>query len=534
MAYNLLSLPPELILRILEWSDYRSIVHSAKSCRLLRGLITNSRRLEYVLALARTGMQDLPRATYTAKQRLDLIVEHETAWSNLRWRRRIALPPQAVHIWELYGGIWAQSGDHCSISFVRLPSIFRNISMKKWSYISEFTILDFTLDSSSDLLVLLQHAGKDSIKIHLQSLTSGDTHPEVTAPIPLYTISPDRGNYAWITMREWCYNIRVHGRYLGIFFENVYGGDLGTRELCVWDWRTGEMRLRLTSQELRSFVFLADNLVMVSSAESPLVPPHHPDLWFSSLDIYEIPSSKLPMLDLNIDEAQSQNQPVTVAWCLALPVLGKNPAHEILLHSDPSPSWRHTGPAPFCTAPDNRLIVVDYTFERRSTVSFFVKAETVLEHVRRKGTRGTYVPWLQWGPGQVYAVGDFGHEEAWAGGGFVHGMRYIHPHPARSRNPSNPLSIVVWDFHPRRVAAARSKDGAQTEVDVVPRPRLPEELSEAWFPNGVGEPPFVIRQMSVPEDLRMSADIRFMIEEDTIIVHQTTDNGQLKTHFLTF
>ena len=141
-----------------------------QTCRLLRGLITNSRRLEYALALARTGMQDLPRASYTAKQRLDLLLEHETAWENLRWRRRIALPPQAVHIWELYGGIWAQSGDHCSISFLRLPSIFRNIVTKKWSFVSEFTILDFTLDSSSDLLVLLQHACV-SISLTLNALS---------------------------------------------------------------------------------------------------------------------------------------------------------------------------------------------------------------------------------------------------------------------------------------------------------------------------------------------------------------------------
>lgn len=281
------------------------------------------------------------------------------------------------------------------------------------------------------------------------------------------------------------------------------------------------MSQRLTSQELRSFVFLADNLVMVSSAESPLVPPDHPDLYFSSPDVYEIPPANLPLLDLNIDEAASQSQ-LTISWCLALPVLGKKTAREISLHSDPSPSWQHSGPAPFCTATNDRLIVVDYTFARRSTVSLFVRAETVLEYVRGKGTRGQFVPWLEWGPGTVYAVGDFGHEEAWAGGGFVHGMRYIHPHPARSRNPSNPLSIVVWDFHPRRVAAARSKeDAVEGDGHVVPRPRLPEELSEAWFPDGVGEPPFVIRQMSVPEDLRLSADIRFMIEEDTIIVHQT-------------
>ena len=93
------------------------------------------------------------------------------------------------------------------------------------------------------LYLICFDSGKDSIKIHLMSLSTGEPHPEVSTPIPAYTISPDRGNYAWITMREWCYNIRVHGDYLGIFFENVYGGDLGTRELCVWNWRTGELRM---------------------------------------------------------------------------------------------------------------------------------------------------------------------------------------------------------------------------------------------------------------------------------------------------
>ena len=34
MAYNILSLPPELILRILEWSDYLSIIYCAKVCRI--------------------------------------------------------------------------------------------------------------------------------------------------------------------------------------------------------------------------------------------------------------------------------------------------------------------------------------------------------------------------------------------------------------------------------------------------------------------------------------------------------------------
>lgn len=60
------------------------------------------------------------------------------------------------NLWELYGGILAQSDINDTICFRRLPSRIRGIEETVWSVsTSGLDLRDFTLDPAQDLLVLI-------------------------------------------------------------------------------------------------------------------------------------------------------------------------------------------------------------------------------------------------------------------------------------------------------------------------------------------------------------------------------------------
>ena len=60
-------------------------------------------------------------------------------------------------LWELYGGVLAQSTEEGTLTFIQLPSDLRSIEEEVWT-LGNFGLVvrDFGMDPSQDLLVLIQ------------------------------------------------------------------------------------------------------------------------------------------------------------------------------------------------------------------------------------------------------------------------------------------------------------------------------------------------------------------------------------------
>jgi len=205
---------------------------------------------------------DGPPSPLTAADRIALLKEHNAAWESLRWKESNNLPMQQGHVWELSGGVFAQSSSSNLLHFRRLPSQCRNIEEKSWRVALDIDIRDFTMDPGQDLLVVIEKPRSPlpyvhplsyifpilnllyynsnhseivrQIRIHLRSLTTGDKHrlaPQL--PLLIHDLNVQEA-------RRMTYTLQVCGNLLGVLFTSHVVPVSG---LTVWNWTTGEVIL---------------------------------------------------------------------------------------------------------------------------------------------------------------------------------------------------------------------------------------------------------------------------------------------------
>lgn len=168
----LTSLPVELIYKIFSLLDWRTILvcrevrttdilkvdctHvTVQVCRFFRS-IAEGDRAQYEIELAVSGMMDGPPSSFTTSDRLALLKERNAAWESLRWVESQDIPMMQGHVWELYGGVFAQSSTPDVLHFRQLPSKYRKIKEKTWGVALDIHVRDFTMDPAQDLLVLIE------------------------------------------------------------------------------------------------------------------------------------------------------------------------------------------------------------------------------------------------------------------------------------------------------------------------------------------------------------------------------------------
>lgn len=100
--------------------------------------------------------------------RLKRLRDRERAWKTLSWsaQHNLKLPPTGS-VYEFVGGLYGNGKEDdsratASISFLELPSTDTVLledglpKLKTWTHpMSDVTIIDFTMDPSQDLLVLV-------------------------------------------------------------------------------------------------------------------------------------------------------------------------------------------------------------------------------------------------------------------------------------------------------------------------------------------------------------------------------------------
>ena len=127
-------------------------------CKAFHNLVDTDVRFQYRIELAVAGMQDGPSSTLPTADRLAILRERQAAWDTLTWRERHEQPMGAGSVWELYGGVLAQSEGKRTLTLRQLPSVIRGIPDKQWEIADVgFDIRDFGMDPAQDLLVGVEH-----------------------------------------------------------------------------------------------------------------------------------------------------------------------------------------------------------------------------------------------------------------------------------------------------------------------------------------------------------------------------------------
>jgi hypothetical protein len=101
-------------------------------------------------------MVDGPPGNLITSERLDLLRSYEASWKNFEWNEHNTRFKPLGATWELYGNVWAHGIGSDAIEFVQLPSHIRGIPMRQWTLRFDFSVRDFTMDPSQNLLVMIE------------------------------------------------------------------------------------------------------------------------------------------------------------------------------------------------------------------------------------------------------------------------------------------------------------------------------------------------------------------------------------------
>lgn len=125
----------------------------------MKDLVDQTPTLQYTINLAVAGQESSCAGVDSPAALLDALKRHQNAWDELKWSRQLRLPMRSGGLWELYGGVLAQSDEEGGIFFYRLPSDLRSIEEKQWSLGPSFPcpVRDFAMDPSQDLLLLIEN-----------------------------------------------------------------------------------------------------------------------------------------------------------------------------------------------------------------------------------------------------------------------------------------------------------------------------------------------------------------------------------------
>lgn len=131
----------------------------------LRKIIIDSSQLQYTIELGKHRMVSTlpPSVGPSFSTRLKLLRERERAWKYLDWKKKdtLRLPPTGS-VYEFVGGLYGNGREDesrvtASISFLELPSTDDpGQNLQTWTHsMGDIIIVDFTMDPSQDLLVLV-------------------------------------------------------------------------------------------------------------------------------------------------------------------------------------------------------------------------------------------------------------------------------------------------------------------------------------------------------------------------------------------
>ncbi|KAI0294189.1 hypothetical protein BC826DRAFT_353329 [Russula brevipes] len=251
------TLPEEVVVKILEQCDSKTVLACQLTCRTLRDVVTNSTSLRYKLALFEHGMCDGPSSELCTAEKLDLLNAHATALQSLD----SALPEKAESLLG-WGPPMATSGNivvffkkieeagrqpRLDLLVLRVPSALRRVEAAQWTLALPAGVEYVCIDATQDLLIYLLDS-----TFHACTLSTGAVHPLVA-----------HGGL----FNTWNGNRRFDVSCPCVYGDFVAAPTRGSL-LSVWNWKTGQLISdQHTMSVLMPFEFLDDHHIIFTSSE---------------------------------------------------------------------------------------------------------------------------------------------------------------------------------------------------------------------------------------------------------------------------
>ncbi|KDR79991.1 hypothetical protein GALMADRAFT_62654 [Galerina marginata CBS 339.88] len=252
MPVSLQMLPIEIICHIFSNLDMPDLLACSKVTKHLRRVVMNSSQLQYTIELGKHRVVSLlPASTGPSfSTRLNLLRDRERAWKYMDWKKKdtLRLPPTGS-VYEFVGGLYGNGREDdrrvtASISFLELPSTDASFlgkpepELQMWTHaMGDITIVDFTMDPSQDLLVLVALAPSESryiYELHLRSIKTNQPHPK--APVSALPCLRKPTVHLQTSDIVAAVRVQVAGNLVALLIKEAVEGT--SAHLEIWNWET--------------------------------------------------------------------------------------------------------------------------------------------------------------------------------------------------------------------------------------------------------------------------------------------------------
>ncbi|KZT30761.1 hypothetical protein NEOLEDRAFT_1054001 [Neolentinus lepideus HHB14362 ss-1] len=492
-------LPLELIIDILHYLDLATLLRCSSVSLFFYGLVKETANLQYNIELEANGLVDGPRNDLSSAEKLDMLRQRQTAWERMEWVEQRTISMANGNLYELYGGVFAQSLAERSLVFKRLPSRYRQIEERTWT-IGDVGVdmRDFSIDPGQNLLAIIEELwirNERSIRVHLRTLSTGEPHPSTSQPA-IVSHSVDEFPPS--------YQIQICGDYIGVC---SMGSVTGVSRLAIWNWKMRQLQMTLEGL-IFSFAFLSHRHIVVSLDARPM----------QSLCVYNYVDNDI--VDLNVDDD------VHLCKFLFPPFRTPLAAVNIVIRCDPAPGWTPPADVPFYVAPDNRVYVVtlvyNVQFGQIGVYSLFIPASTFLSRLPLPpdcGHQRDY-SWPAWGPSGCRMLTNLRQSLSWVC--WVYGSKFMSWDLGIHASDETLVKPKIFDFNPltlrRFITEKRDDIHFMEHTDGDPLGLFTEPMFTSF--------PYRVKMGSLDLPEWEPSDINsIMLSEDSILVVAVSEIG---------
>ncbi|CAE6463567.1 unnamed protein product [Rhizoctonia solani] len=287
----------EMVVHILEFCNFQTILRFASTCKRAHNLVTNTTSLQLLIELEASGLELIEGASssnVSTSLTLERLKRYQNAWANFD-----LLPPKGYawmkglgvgqgHRFVFFEGYLAATTPAEPDEPINSLELC-NIRVDLQTYSIRFGASlngDFYIDQTQDLVVILESISEESTNVSLRlcSLTTGLSHPlALRSPLTFATGYLPQSSRIQVVERRLMINIRPQ------LSELIF-------DILVWDWIPGTLLHRISfepSYSMCDCTFLGSEYLLVFVASQ--------DKWCTSfstdaaifLEIYPISGNTL-------------------------------------------------------------------------------------------------------------------------------------------------------------------------------------------------------------------------------------------------
>ncbi|KAI9462779.1 hypothetical protein BJY52DRAFT_110557 [Lactarius psammicola] len=485
-------LPNELISKILEYADHKTITTCRRLCRRLKDIVDTTASLRYIIGLGAAGMCDGPLDAVGPVERLRRLESSQGAWKSSAWSQPEGFPYSK----KISPFLVAQSGNLVVLKgltfgsrhmgellLLRFPSEARGIPEQLWYLDLDCEHIEaVSVDESQDLLVF-----SSLPNIHVRTLSSGFVHP-LSSNLGIIDSGTNFAIYE-------SFSLLIHDDRLAFMTSTA------DRHITVWNWKTGKQIAKIPCDHRFTNCTFLDR--------SSILFPYRTSGQEKTLRFQVATFESLNTADQATDQAAIR------IYHFELDVLG--PQYEqaffLSVNTLPSNTSGSCFPGLFHSEPSKRLLALEVetpNFMMRGNIPLrvlYVPHDVLLSYIvsHPSDTDTVVVPWEAWGPGHAHILTL--HDPSPnrnLGSKLVCGMHAV-TEPPMSLTQGDQKVLRIMDYHPRRVVQNPVTQG-----------------TAEWQEVGVstdGEVPYTPKDVPLPGHLQW-ANFRCMLGEDVLVVFE--------------